>query len=270
MTFAELNGEGTLHVSNLSSAPATPSSGEGKVYCGTDKSVRAVFSDGQVRTLTEAIGVVYKVQGNTSYTPSTGARFVRLIGKGGGAGGGGANSTTGGQLSMGSAGGAGEHAELWLVLPSTGPFTIQVGAGGAGGSGAADGVDGTDTTFHDGTSVVLRAKGGTKGTFISSGNTAGTVAAGGAGGTGGTGDVLLPGCVGGSAFRISGTLGFSGAGSVGLWGNGGGKMLFGSGAGNDAPHKTGAGGGGGFSAAGDGAVAGGQGGNGLLVIEEYR
>lgn len=191
-------------------------------------------------------------------------------------------------------GGGGAYSDISNQAYTAGTnITVQVGAGGPAGSTT----DGTDTTARSNpnVSVVLLAKGGTRGpggaggasgsgtgTNRLSGGAAGAAGAsaggggGGAGGShgvgqiGGTGGGVASapnggGGGGGSDLGSAGSAGTGGGGGNGGNGNGGsgGGTGSGSGAGGNATANSGGGGGGGGAAVG-GAVPGGTGANSTL------
>lgn len=205
--------------------------------------------------------------GSGTHTYGSRTRRARVRGKGGGGGGGGAGTADG---NVGSGGGEGGYFELDITsVPASSDY--EVGAGGTAGASSPDpgtaGGDGGDTTFDDGSTT--RTAGG--------------------GGGGQVGGVLPEQGTGGSAPAVGGTVAaawegapggfghFNTAITVGWGGNGGGSGAGKGGnasdgaaseAGAAAGANTGAGGGG-ASRPVSPARAGGAGGSGYIVVEEY-
>jgi hypothetical protein len=229
-----------------------------------------------VEDSTDAEGIVWKTdqyraksqtiinQGTVSYTAPAGVRALRLRMWGGGAAGGGG---LGGAsiASAGSGGGAGGYLEVWITSITAGAHTVQVGAGGTGVANANGNV-GTDTTFVNG-ATTYTAKGGSGG--IAGGAAAATplTQIGGAGGVVSTnGDVNGAGDPGSPGLRLSGTIAVSGNGGTSEIG-GGGKAVNTDVAGNNAIGL--ASGGGGACSLTAVSRAGGNGTNGLIIVEEF-
>ncbi len=206
--------------------------------------------------------------GTVTYTPTPGtlAILVECIGGGGGGGG---TTTAAASAAAGGGGGGGGYSASYILNPGTQAITVAVGTGGlAGNSSGGNGGTGNDTNFNSG---VVLGKGGGGGL----GQTAGSAllyAAGGGGGleSTGAGDVKLRGGDGQAGVTNTGLIGSSGEGGGGagaLGGGGGvGKVAAGAGVGGGT---YGAGGSGGLVLNNSTAVAGGAGGNGLMVITEY-
>jgi hypothetical protein len=201
----------------------------------------------------------------TTYTPTSGTTkaLIVMIGAGGGGGG-----VTGTASSVGAAGGGGAGGYcVKFITGVTGTYTYAIGtAGTAGANTGANGGNGGNTTFTNGATTYI-AFGGSGGV----GQTAGTAAAfvlGGAGAVVSTnGDINAGGSPGLLAYRVSGTLGYSGTGGDTEYG-GAGIGLTSAAAGNAAT-GYGAGGGGALSTANT-ARAGGAGAPGLIIIYEYK
>lgn len=203
--------------------------------------------------------------GTTTFTtgPDTIGIFVRMVGAGGG--GGGCTSVASAAAAAGG-GGAGGYAEKYFTVTPNTVYTVAVGAGGAGASGAA-GNNGGNTTFAVGATTVT-APGGTGGPVATAAVSL-TARAGGAGGAVATnGDVNSAGAPGeyGVVLIVATPIVASGNGGSGPFG-GGGVGLVAVGNGNNG---AGFGAGGGGSATGASAVrTGGNGTNGLIVVDEY-
>lgn len=196
----------------------------------------------------------------TAFTTSI---FLRMVGAGGG--GGGCTSVASAAIGAGG-GGSGSYAERsFTVAPST-AYAYTIGAAGTGVSGAA-GNNGGNTTFVVGGTTVT-AFGGTGGPVAAPAATLKT-AAGGAGGVVSTnGDVNAGGEPGeyGLTLIVATPIVASGNGGSCEFG-GGGLGIIAVGNGNNA---VGFGAGGGGSATGASAVrTGGNGGQGLIIVDEY-
>jgi hypothetical protein len=201
----------------------------------------------------------------TTFTSSAATRriLVKLVGGGGGGGGCSSSASNG---AAGAGGGAGGYAEKQFdVSPSTG-YTYAIGsAGTAGANTGGTGGTGGSTTFAVGATTVTGA-GGVGGVGMTTG-TSEIGAAGGAGGASTNGDLNSPGAPGDFGYRRTGLLGFSGAGADSEFG-GGGAARVAAGVGNAAT-GYGAGGAGGLVLNGSGAVLGGVGTQGAIMVEEY-
>ncbi|MDB5612039.1 MAG: hypothetical protein JWP25_8939 [Bradyrhizobium sp.] len=202
----------------------------------------------------------------TSYTtgPDTNSIHVRLV-AGGGQGGG---CTVGSASISGGAGGgaAGGYAEKTFAVSPNTAYTVAVGLGGTtSGTGAVTGQAGGISTIAVG-GVTVTANGGLGGIGCTSAAT--VVTLGGAapavstnGDVNGSGEPGDPGFVSAVGVAISGKGGSSpfGAGGNALKAQGTGAAGIGNGSG----------GGGGCAISTTGAVAGGAGTNGLIVVDEY-
>ena len=197
-------------------------------------------------------------------TASTNTIFVRVQG-GGGAGGG---CTVGSATISGGAGGgaAGGYAEkTFAVTPNT-SYVYAIGAAGAAGAtGANAGGNGGNSTFAVGATTVT-ANGGNGGAGCTS--AAAVVTLGGAapavstnGDVNGSAEPGNPGFVSAVGIAVSGKGGSSQFG-------GGGNSLKAQGTGN-AAIGLGAGGGGGCTISTTGAVAGGAGTAGVIIVQEF-
>ena len=148
-----------------------------------------------------------------------------------GAGGSGAASHTnyGGDGSLTTGGGAGEHSASILDLSPSVTYTAVVGAGGVRvyqqSNGGVGGNAGGLTSFAGSGITTITANGGGAGGYLNTPNTNAASQAGGAGGAGGAGAFLrYTGGAGGSATRGSGgyksTSWATGGGAVGIYGTG--------------------------------------------------
>lgn len=190
----------------------------------------------------------------------------------GGGGGGGAGATGAGQWSYGDGGGGGEYAQATYDLNLLNTITnYTVGAGGAGGSGAAAGTNGGDSTF-DAAVGPLSAGGGGGGAVRPATSTVGIFSTntnlrqGGFGGTGG--HLHVNGKCGGSGQGYGSTAATIRGGDAGSSYLSGGTV--GSVNGNGAAgFQYGGGGSGASRAASLGAVDGGDGAAGAVIIDVY-
>lgn len=201
----------------------------------------------------------------TSFVTTSLTTSIRVRVQGGGGGGGGCTSVAAAAAAAGG-GGAGAYAErLFTVIPST-AYAYTIGAAGAGVSGAA-GNNGGSSTFVVG-GVTVTAPGGT-GAPVATAATTLTNRAGGAGGVLATnGDWNAGGAPGeyGSVLIVATPILASGNGGSCIYGAGG-LGIVAVGNGNNA---AGFGAGGGGSATGASAVrTGGNGGAGVICLEEF-
>jgi hypothetical protein len=202
-----------------------------------------------------------------TWTKPANAKWVRVRVIGGGGGGGGVPTGTSGQGASGSGGGGGGYAESTMAASSLGStVAITVGAGGTGGAaGANDGNAGSSSSFG---SLVVAA-GGAQGVAMArtSGN---NVVTGGLAGNGTTGDILIQGTDGGNGYVQGGV--------PGCQSSGGGTVLAGtrrstaslSGASGTAGKIWGGGGGGAQGGTTTGsAFNGGNGADGVVIVETF-
>lgn len=194
-----------------------------------------------------------------TYTPTTGCVLARVKAIGGAGAGGGAPASGASTVCFGAPGTEGSYAEGWVVI--TGPVNYTVGAGGLQATGAPGGNGGT-TTFGP-----ISCPGGPGGGIA--GPTAPTFAAASTQGTIASGGSIMnkSGNLGGLSIGFSTTAGFGGAGGGGTMGSPPGYQ----GINSNGPSATqpGCGGAGTLSAGGNGALTGGNGFRGQIVIEEY-
>lgn len=100
---------------------------------------------------------------NQIYSPPTNCRALRVTIIGGGGGGGGVDGQGAGTAALGGQGGGGATAIRFITAPAA-SYTYDVGAGGAGGlAGNNDGSNGSQSRFTDGSFVTMIADGGTGG-----------------------------------------------------------------------------------------------------------
>jgi hypothetical protein len=225
--------------------PSAPASGNLLLYAISGDLLATETPGGQQIVYGKAPTVQSFTTGSATYTPASGTiRIrVRMVGGGGGGGGNGGNGNTGGTTSFGS----------WTALGGN--------AGGiAGGYGGNGGANGTGT-------LIVRA----------AGNGGGSTSVGGGSSSSGAGGGSL---LGGGAPSV---IGNAGAGSNALANTGGGGSAQGS---NSSTNGGGGGGGeyvefyvslpgatsytvGGGGSGGTGGFPGGNGGSGIIIIEEY-
>jgi hypothetical protein len=202
-----------------------------------------------------------------TYTPTSGMVYCQIVALGGGGAGGGANGGAG-QVSLGGGGAAGEYAVGIFSAATIGASqTVTIGAAGTGVS-AANGNPGGNTSVG----ALISANGGGGGSFVASSAGVPFPAAQGNGGTGGSGgDYRAPGqngdlswvlTVGGATFIGGGGNSQLGAGALSGFpggGHGGGAAASGYGAGGEGTASTG----------GSGALAGGNGTAGIVIVQEF-
>lgn len=208
--------------------------------------------------------VVFTSSGSFTKADYPGLQFVRVYAQGGGGLGGGAQETVGSQWCLGSGGGAGACGVGVVAAASLASTeTVTVGAGLAGAGGVGGGTAGASSF-----GAFVSGSGGKGGLVGTPGTTPGSVA-GADPQTGGTGDYVIPGGPGQVAYRATAEEGsFSGAGGDSNLGRGG-RARASAAAGIDGT-GYGGGGGGGFAGASSGAdIAGGDGTDGVVIVEVY-
>lgn len=214
------------------------------------------------QTSTEDNVDIFTADGTWNKPPGLVAAKVTVVGAGGG---GGSASTTGaGQGSLGTGGGGG--ATVIAVIPAAdlgATETVTVGTGGAGGTAGGDGSIGGTSTFTrtTGTDVTANAGGGG---FTAGATSGSSVRFAGSGGTSGAGgDLTLPGEYGENGYIANGHANICNGGSS-VYGRGG----RGNSEGTGVSGVFGGGGGGTRNGASQGLNrAGGDGGNGLVIVE---
>lgn len=212
---------------------------------------------------TGSVSVTVKTSG-TTYTPPPGVRALKFIATGAGGGGGGVDGQGAGTTAL-STGGGGGGTTIKFTRSIESSYTIAIGAGGTGGAaGNNNGTAGGNTTVTS-TSVNLTAGGGGLGTgMLGVSTTANTI--GGTGGTASGGDLNISGGESDNSAIVLGDPGnVSHAGgtiwSPGVRGRVGALGLAGF------NYGTGGGAAGTTDVATD--YAGGDGADGVIVIEEY-
>ncbi len=205
-----------------------------------------------------------------TWTKPSGCRWIRAIITGGGGGGGGIDLTAANNAAAGG-GSAGATAITYLDVTSTSSLTVTVGAGGAGGtsggSGSNGGTSGLGTANANGQAV--------GGTGANGRNDAGAASAplalpGQAGGAATNGTINIGGGAGAGGYTIVGGACVAAPGGSSFWGGGGrpGRAFtsISNGENGLAPGS----GGGGAAVSGDASAAtGGNGADGIVVIEEF-
>jgi hypothetical protein len=188
---------------------------------------------------------------------------------GGGGGGGASAATSGGESSGGSGGGGGGYAKRLIDVSAIASATVTVGAGGAGGSsGGASGSTGGTSEWDDGTNVVAATGGGLgSGGGASSGTRPWIGGLG--GGVGSGGHINVSGQGGGYGF-VAGTVGGGGFGGNSGKGGGGTRQIAVSVAEEGSDGDMGGGGGGGAVGESQTFVNGGDGGDGIVIVWEFR
>jgi hypothetical protein len=211
----------------------------------------------------------------TSYyvpTAGTTAIFLQMCGPGGGGAGAYAGGTT--SAMVGGGGGSGAYMEKYITFSSLSPYyTVTVNLGGNGGVMNAAGSTPTggtsfacDATCSGGAATLTVAQGNGGATPTAAGTTV-APSFGGAGGAAGTGgDVNAAGHAGDSGMRFSGTVFTSGAGGPSYFSAGGGPVT----ASATGIAGTACAGGGGAASNSYTAQLGGKGGDGLVIIWEYK
>jgi hypothetical protein len=210
--------------------------------------------------------LVFSTPGNTTFTkasfPGLTRLRVRAVGGGGGASGAAADA---GEGVARTGGGGGAYSESVLDATAIGASeTITVGAGGAGGTGNVAGVDGGASSFGG----LVTAPGGRGSTPTMASGTAQAIVPGGNQANAGTGQIALPGGNGGAALRISGTFVLPGHGGDAGGGMGAGGAVNGNNL-NGVDGSVYGGGGGGASSASGTVRIGGDGANGVVLVELY-
>jgi hypothetical protein len=203
---------------------------------------------------------------NATYTTPTGVRALKVTVVGGGGGGGGVDGAGASTYATSSGGAGGGWAEALLTSVAA-SYTYTVGGGGAGGAaGNNNGITGGTTEFKNaGSTVVISATGGTGGN-----GDLGAVSAGAAGVLGGIGSLtgvtgIIAAGIGTNYSRVINStytnMGFSGGSKFG-----GGQTIAQPGA---AARVYGEGGGATYAGAVTTNYAGGNGFQGVIIIEEY-
>lgn len=202
-----------------------------------------------------------------SWVPNSLAKTLKATVTAAGGGGGGAEGADTGKSSQGSVGGAGATAVKTISGPLDASYAIVVGAGGPGGdSTGSPGATGQDSSFDGASITIVEASGGFGGAGDINATTGESVVQGGPGGQASGGDLNIAGGDGGSG-RISSGINVSIAtGGASYWGGGASNTP--NSAGDDAP-AIGSGAGGGCAEGSTTGRDGGDGADGVVVVEEY-
>lgn len=235
----------------------------------TARQIDGVNFDGSANIVTPGrlLGVpdVFITGTGVAYTPQAGATKLWVEVVGGGGGGGGCTSAAVSGAAAGG-GGSGGYTAAWFNA-SGGPFSYTVGADGAGGANdGSTGTSGGDSSFDDLSSSSITSGGGVGGV----GATAGTTVAYVSGGAGGASTGILitaGGAPGVRGSRATGLIGASGAGGSSHFG--GGAVGLTAAAAGTAARSYGSGGSGGLVLNNSGAVAGGAGSVGIVIVWNY-
>lgn len=202
--------------------------------------------------------VTFGVSG--TYTWPADVKFIEVIVTGAGGGGGGCNATTQNETYFGAGGGGGGTA-IGLIRSTDsgagpGSYPVTVGLGGVGGSGAAAGTDGGNSSF-----LSLTGNGGRGGKRDAADSTSG-----GSGGLASGGYQRVAGGAGQDGQSTTKSIGGNGGGS--FWCSGGRSANLNAPVGRGG---VGDGGGGAYDMLLRGVNgSGANGGNGVVVIKEYR
>jgi hypothetical protein len=197
---------------------------------------------------------------NGTWTRPAGVRAVRAFAVGAGGGGGGAASS--GNRAAAGGGGGGGMAWKWITNPAA-SVSVTVGTGGAGGAaGANNGSNGGSSWFGFGE---VQGNGGAFGSGATQGTTP-LIRAGGEGGLASGGDVNTQGSQGGYGLRVDGSTSAPGHGGASPLSGGVGGFIGGFGSGHEGS-SPGGGGSGAHASGSD--VAGSDGADGIVIVEEY-
>ncbi|MCG6204207.1 hypothetical protein LPW26_06140 [Rhodopseudomonas sp. HC1] len=209
---------------------------------------------------------VFSTVGSTPYDPTPGTSYIVVTVLGGGGGGGGSPAMGGSSFGVAGGGGAGGVAISQIASGFSGAV-ITVGGGGGGGAGVGGATGGTSSF-----GAFCSATGGGGGASPDNISIA-SMQTGGAGGAGTGGNIYISnGSSGVYGTALSAVNLVSGPGaSSPVTGGGGGNSVFISGGGSNGNHATSFGAGGGGASAGNSAPShsGGNGGQGVIYIDEY-
>lgn len=200
-----------------------------------------------------------------TYTVPTGIRRIKVHVQGPGGGGGGSDQSAAG-CGCGGGGGAGGYAwKVYSVTPGQ-TFTYTVGLKGAGGlAGNNAGSNGTANSVFDSGGTPVTGALGTGGGSMAVGTSLAAANAG-TGGAATGGDVNIAGQSGGTGYRFANANLIGGIGASSTIGAGGFTI---HGTTSSAATGYGAGGAGSMEFANQTDRAGGDGANGVIIIEEY-
>jgi len=242
------------------------------VAAGESRKLKLISGSTGVMTVTRSTKIdgpttqVFTTAGAATWTKPAGCRRVKVTLTGGGGQGGGANrDVTNG--SVGAGGGAGATLIKYLDVTSIATSTLTIGAGGVGGTGS--GSNGTSSVWSDGTNTLTATVGNGGGNAISASNYATANAGNSSTCTGG--DINVPGAAGHRGWMDPvEAMFFSGQGGASFWGGGGENVAAGTGESAGQNGVAYGSGGSGAAAASTGIdKAGGNGGDGIIVVEEF-
>jgi hypothetical protein len=234
------------------------------------------------RVVLVPVGTTYLIIGTVSMAPqdpkvdiftstdtwekSDGARSIRVQVQAGGGAGGGCVATAAGEVCAGGGGSGGAYAESMLLANSVdASVTVTVGTGGAGGTGT--GGNGTTSSFGSLVSASGGVGGGSTGTAASNAGISGATAASQVM----VGDIQINGQGGGAGMRVPTGVTMGGMGGSSALG-GGGRGCSAAGAQVAGVSGMGYGGAGGGACSGttaDGAINGGDGAPGIVIVTTY-
>lgn len=218
----------------------------------------ATYGPVSVSVLTSGTGATYTV-------PAGVYRLVVHVQGPGGGGGGGDQGGAGACGAAGGGGGGGYANKTYSVTPGQ-TFTYTIGLKGTGGTaGNNAGNNGTANTVFDSGGSPVTGGLGNGGASMAAG-TGLAAAVGGAGGSATGGDKNIAGVTGDQAIRTASNVFRAGQG--GLSGLGLGSAWVSSGAANGVGYGSGGGGGSAFTTTAD--VAGGDGTDGVIIVEEFN
>lgn len=244
-------------------------------YMQTTNALSEVKEAGLVAELLKNLGLTDKFSGRLTKVnrftesatyPKPAARLLKITVTGGGGGGGGSAAAGTSQGAVGSGGGAGGTSVSWYAVDDIDfPVTLTVGKGGAGGIGTADPQPGQSSSFGKYLSAANGAR-GASGTAFNYGDN--RLLSNGGGGTGVGGNFMnIKGGAGTPAITLS--TGYESGGGGASSHSGGGNPIAAGIAYPGEDGVLGSGGSGGFSVSNSAAQAGGKGGDGIIIIEEF-
>ncbi len=209
---------------------------------------------------------IFSTVGADTWEKPPGARVIRVQVQAGGGAGGGVVTTAAGEACAGGGGAGGAYAESWFAATEVADsVTVTVGSGGTGGTGT--GGSGTTSSFGSQVTGSGGPGGGSTGTATSNAGISGATSAS----QTMTGDIQIAGQGGGAGMRVPGAVSMAGMGGASQLGNGG-RGCAAAGAQVAGAPGTGYGGGGGGAVSGttaDGALNGGDGAPGVVIVSTY-
>ncbi|MEE4248328.1 MAG: hypothetical protein V2I33_23315 [Kangiellaceae bacterium] len=257
--------------------PTLTQATQNEMEAGTVDTVKSMTPEGVKQAIAalesdDVSGVIVTVvtADDATWTPNANTKSIKFTAVGGGGGSGGVDGQGAGTCAVAGAGAGGATAIKTTSTIDT-SYAIVVGAGGSGGAaGANNGSAGDDTTVigsaGPGTNMNLSAGGGGYGLGATAGTGSGATS-GTAGGTATGGDINISGGNSGTAYRnqngVIGTLATAGSsyfgGSLGgtVNANAGTQAVYGAGGQSTAVITLATN------------YAGGDGANGVVIVEEY-